>query len=266
MIETGADELPSAVKPTVGAIVPTYRHVSALSSIVAALRLSGLPVVIVDDGNIGEIQHRLAEFHSPETGTTVVRRDLNGGKGAAMKTGFAMAESLGWTHALQVDADGQHDLSALPRLLELSCNNPEAVICAIPVYDASVPRGRKIGRKITHFWVRIETLSFEISDSMCGFRIYPLADTIAVLRREFLGNRMDFDTEILVHLNWRGVRCVEHPVKVIYPDANNSNFRMLRDNVRITAMHTRLAVQAPFRVVVRQLRRHLTGRYPKISP
>ena len=76
---------------------------------------------------------------------------------------------------------------------------------------------------------------------------------------------MDFDTEMLVHLNWRGLRVIEHPTKVIYPEENVSNFRMLWDNVRITAMHTRLAVQAPIRVPVRMLRRAMSSKYPKLN-
>ena len=257
--------LPAGPNLMIGAIIPTYNHLSALPRIVAALRNHGLPVIIVDDGNTGDAQLRLSDLDRPGEGVSVVRRMKNGGKGAAMKTGFAQAAQRGWTHAVQVDADGQHDLGALPQLLSLAGANPEAVVCAVPVYDSTIPLGRRIGREITHLWVRIETLSFEITDSMCGFRIYPLGDTIAVIEREFLGNRMDFDTEILVQLNWRGVRCAECPVKVIYPEGNYSNFRMLRDNIRISAMHTRLAVQAPVRVVIREARRLWMRRYPKIA-
>jgi len=257
--------LPAGPNLMIGAIIPTYNHLSALPRIVAALRNHGLPVIIVDDGNTGDAQLRLSDHDRPGEGVSVVRRMKNGGKGAAMKTGFAQAAQRGWTHAVQVDADGQHDLGALPQLLSLAGANPEAVVCAVPVYDSTIPLGRRIGREITHLWVRIETLSFEITDSMCGFRIYPLGDTIAVIEREFLGNRMDFDTEILVQLNWRGVRCAECPVKVIYPEGNYSNFRMLRDNIRISAMHTRLAVQAPVRVVIREARRLWMRRYPKIA-
>lgn len=239
----------------IGAIVPTYGHVRVLPQIVETLVANGLPVVIVDDGNPPELAEQIAHLGHDTNRVTVIRRPQNGGKGAAMKTGFKAAGDLGWSHALQVDADGQHDLTVIANALALCRDHPEAVICGVPVYDASIPKGRKIGREITHFWVRIETLSREISDSMCGFRIYPLADALHVIQREYIGDRMDFDTDIIVHLNWRGLRCHELPVNVIYPEENTSNFRMLLDNVRISLMHTRLVMQVPVRVPIRILKR-----------
>ena len=225
-----------------------------------------LPVLIIDDGNDASLAREIASFHDETRHVYVLRREINGGKGAAVKTGLQKAGELEWTHAVQIDADGQHDLDALDTMITCSRMAPSAIICGVPIYDSSIPKGRKIGREITHFWVRVETLSFEISDSMCGFRIYPLAETLAVMKREYIGARMDFDTEILVQLNWRGLRVVEHPVSVIYPAENVSNFRMLRDNVRISLMHTRLALQMPLRVPIRMLRRALSQRYPKPAP
>jgi glycosyltransferase involved in cell wall biosynthesis len=239
----------------IGAVIPTYRHVDRLGEIAGRLAALGLSVLIVDDGNAPEIAARIAEHHDPARGIEVERRAVNGGKGAAVKTGLRGAAARGWTHALQCDADGQHDLGQALQLVRLAQENPRAVICGVPVYDASIPKSRKIGRNITHFWVSVETLSGEIRDSMCGFRVYPVAETVRVIDREAIGDRMDFDIEILVQLNWRGLRMVELPVKVIYPEDNVSNFAMWRDNVRISAMHTRLALQAPFRVPIRMWRR-----------
>ena len=65
--------------------------------------------------------------------------------------------------------------------------------------------------------VWLETLSFDIVDSMCGFRVYPLAPTLALLDRQRLGPRMDFDTEILVRLHWRDVPMRWLPTRVSYP-------------------------------------------------
>ncbi len=247
----------------IGAIVPTYRHVKALPAIVDQLVAQNCPVIIIDDGNSPELAEIIESQREPMRGVDVIRLQENGGKGGAVKQGFLAAQKAGWSHALQIDADGQHDISQLPHLIHLAKQNPEAVICGVPVYDHTIPKGRKIGREITHFWVRIETLSLEINDSMCGFRVYPVSDAVHVVRHEFIGARMDFDTEMLVQLNWRGLRVVEHPTKVIYPEENVSNFRMLWDNVRITAMHTRLAIQAPIRVPVRMMRRLMSNKYPK---
>ena len=128
----------------------------------------------------------------------------------------------------------------MPRLLEQARRQPAALISGEAVYDDSVPRSRLYGRYITHVWVWINTLSFEIRDSMCGLRVYPLASTCQVWRRHRLGRHMDFDTEILVRLSWSGVTIINIPTRVTYPSDGVSHFRMLRDNVYISLMHARL--------------------------
>ncbi|MDZ4777444.1 MAG: glycosyltransferase family 2 protein [Alphaproteobacteria bacterium] len=236
------------------AIVPSYRHVARLGDVVAALTALDLPVLIIDDGNAEQARATIAALADHARQVTVIRRDENGGKGAAIKTGFAAAIAAGFTHALQVDADGQHDLADAPAFLEKARATPNAVICGAPRYDASVPKARKFGRYITHVCVWIETLSLDITDSMCGFRLYPLAATTRVVARETIGDRMDFDTEIAVHLHWAGVPFVTQETGVVYPEGNVSNFDMLADNVRISWMHIRMLVQMPVRAPLRMLR------------
>src|SRR6202034_1264151 len=107
-------------------------------------------------------------------------------------------------------------------------------ICGHAVFDQSAPIGRRIGRWVTHVWVFVETLSFLVTDSMCGLRAYPLEAATALANSEPIGDRMEFDTDVLVRLCWRGVPVVMVPVRVSYPPGNTSNFRVWRDNVRIT--------------------------------
>lgn len=139
----------------------------------AALRDVCSNVFVVDDGNQEPNRSAIAALHAPERGVEVLRLERNGGKGAAMLHGFGVAISGGYTHAVQIDADGQHDTGDLPRFVAAATEAPQALICGKAVYDESVPRGRKIGRYITHFWVWFETCSFDIADSMCGLRVYP---------------------------------------------------------------------------------------------
>ena len=154
--------------------------------------------------------------------------------------GMREALAAGFTHALQIDADGQHDTNDVPRFLELGAANPQELICGKPVYDASVPKGRLYGRYLTQFWVCVETLNLSATDSMCGFRLYPLAACCALINRVKLPSRMDFDIEILVRLAWAGLGFKVVDTRVIYPDDGVSHFDMLRDNLRISKMHTRL--------------------------
>jgi len=224
------------------AIVPTHDHWQAIAGVVGALEAAGLPVFVIDDGSSEPAASAIAALHRPEMGIAVHRLPVNQGKGGAVMHGMRLAWEAGFTHAVQIDADGQHDVAALPVLLERSRQNPAALISAEPIFDESMPMGRRIGRWITHVWVWIETLSFVITDSMCGFRVYPLAPVKALLAEHSVGRRMDFDTEIMVRLFWRGVGIEMVPVRVIYPPGNTSNFRIWADNAAISWMHARLVV------------------------
>lgn len=157
-----------------------------------------------------------------------------------MLAGFRNAAQRGATHVLQIDADGQHATTEIPRFLAAAKAAPQAIINGTPVYDSSVPKGRLYGRYLTHVWVWINTLSGDIRDSMCGFRVYPLAPVIALINAEPMGLRMEFDPEILVRLHWRGAQIQSMETPVRYPADGISHFDVWRDNVRISRMHARL--------------------------
>lgn len=229
-------------------IIPTYRHTTGLECLAQRLRAVCDAVFIVDDGNVGADRDRLAAVHAPREGVVVLRRERNGGKGAAMQQGFREAIARGYTHALQIDADGQHDVDDTPRFIEAARRHPAALICGQAVFDEAAPKIRKYGRYLTHVCVWLETLSLDIADSMCGFRIYPLQAVQSLIGGSGLSERMDFDTEIAVRLHWSGTPVINLPTRVLYPKANRSNFRMLQDNILISSMHTRLICQMPYRI------------------
>ena len=226
-------------------IIPCRNHGLTVEKVLEGLEPLGLPVIVVDDGSDAVTREALDELAPRCPEMTLLRHEVNRGKGAALTTGLHYAEKEGYTHALQVDADGQHDLADAPTLLESAKRDPNALWSARPLYDESVPKKRLIGRYVTHVWVWIETLSFEIVDSMCGYRVYPIASTLAILKTKHVGQFMDFDTEIMVRLYWKGLRVRFVPSRVIYPEDGYSNFRMWEDNVRISKMHTRLCIESP---------------------
>lgn len=221
-------------------LIPCYNHAGPLAAVLARLAEYGLPCLLVDDGSEPVAAAELAVLAARYPWVTLLRHPHNQGKGGAVMTGLRRAHALGFSHALQVDADGQHDLADIPALLAEADKHPAALVSGRPLYDDSVPKGRLYGRYITHVWVWIETLSFAIKDSMCGFRVYPLAATCALLDRVALGRRMDFDTEVMVRLYWAGVAVRFVPTRVIYPADGSSHFQLWRDNRDISWMHTRL--------------------------
>lgn len=221
-------------------VIPNYNHRGAIEKTLERLEGFELPCYLINDGSDDETRFLLIELAEKYDWVTLIHHPFNRGKGAAVMTGLRTAYADGFTHALQVDADGQHDLNDIPAMLARAESAPEALISGLPQYDDSVPKGRLYGRYITHFWVWIETLSFDIQDSMCGFRVYPLAATEKLFLTQALGERMDFDIEVLVRLYWQGVPVVHLPTRVIYPEDGVSHFQGLKDNVRISLMHSRL--------------------------
>ncbi len=220
-------------------VIPVYNHGVSAVRMVKAVRQLGLPCILVDDGSEAQCAAMLA-IAATQPGVRLLRLPANQGKGGAVMAGLRAALQQGRTHAVQIDADGQHDVRDIPAFLDLARTRPGAVICGNPVYDASVPRSRLIARYATHVWVWINTLSLDIRDSMCGFRVYPLAPVVSLIDSVHIGQRMDFDTEVLVRLHWRGVAIVNRPTRVTYPLDGVSHFRLWRDNVLISRMHARL--------------------------
>jgi glycosyltransferase involved in cell wall biosynthesis len=231
-------------------LIPTYDNPATIAAVVDRVRAWIPDVVVVDDGSAAPGRAAVEALRAIP-GVNVHRREQNGGKGAAVKDGFRVARDLGFTHALQVDADGQHRLEDIPRFLEAARADPRALVLGSPSFDASAPKGRIYGRKLTVFWTTVQTYGRRvIRDPMCGFRVYPLDEAIAARAR---GNAMDFDPEIAVRMVWRRVPVVNLETKVRYVSAAEggvSHFRMFRDNVLITRMHTRLVFGAIFRLVL----------------
>jgi len=220
-------------------VVPVYNHEHAIGAVLAGLLRAGVPVLLVDDGSdaaCAAVLDTLARLHAGRV--ELVRLARNQGKGAAVLAGIGHAAQRGYTHALQIDADGQHETADVPAFLERARAHPQAVIAGYPVYDASVPKARLYGRYATHIWVWINTLSFEIKDSMCGFRAYPVTAVNQLAARARVGRRMNFDTDILVRLFWDGRRVINVPTRVSYPADGVSHFHLWRDNAQISWMHT----------------------------
>ncbi|MBK4768921.1 MULTISPECIES: glycosyltransferase [unclassified Pantoea] len=219
-------------------LIPCYNHGAMLASVLARLAPFNLPVIVVDDGSDARTKQHIAALDAPQL--RVLTLPHNQGKGAAVIAGLRAAAAVGFSHALQLDADGQHQVEDTPRMLAEAERYPHCLISGQPQYDASIPKSRLYGRYITHFWVWVETLSFSLKDSMCGFRVYPLAASLELCDRRAIGQRMDFDTEIMVRLYWQGTPSRFIRTRVTYPPSGVSHFDALHDNLRISWMHTRL--------------------------
>ncbi len=222
-------------------IIPVYNHEAAIPQVLAQLKKFGIPTLLVNDGSSALCSKILADCAEREPDWfSLINRPENGGKGAAVLDGFKAALALGFTHALQIDADGQHDVNDIPAFIEAGRQHPDALILGQPLFDETAPKSRVYGRTIANLWVWINTLSFAVEDSMCGFRVYPLAAVAELAEGTQIAEGMAFDIDILVRLYWQGVDVVNIPTKVQYPYDGVSHFKLWRDNLMISKTHAKL--------------------------
>jgi glycosyltransferase involved in cell wall biosynthesis len=221
-------------------IIPIYNNKGTIREVVESLAYLRLPCIIVDDGSDAETQQVLQGVAEELDWVQRMRRESNGGKGAAMAQGFRAALQQGFTHAVQVDADGQHDARDVPQFLRQAQRHPGALILGRPVFGDDAPLARRFGRFATHCSVWLETLSTDIKDALYGFRCYPLEAVSRLYRQVEVGHGMVFDTEIAVRLHWQGVPMINVDTRVEYIPGGLSHFHYVRDNLRITRLHTML--------------------------
>lgn len=237
-------------------LIPVYNHAAAIAETCQGARRLGVPLLLVDDGSDAECAAVLDSLATADD-VTLIRLPVNRGKGAAVRAGLIEAGRRGFTHALQVDADGQHAPDDFPPFLAGLSADQEQLRIGYPRFDASVPRHRFYARYATHALVWLNTLSFALRDTMCGVKLYPVAAVNRLVARHACGDRMQFDTELPVRWLWAGLAVANLPVRVHYPLDGVSHFALWRDNVLLAAMHGRLFC-GMLKRLPRLIRRRLT--------
>jgi glycosyltransferase involved in cell wall biosynthesis len=224
-------------------LIPSYNPGRKVFETVQGAREHWDPVWVVVDGSTDGTAQALQEMARGDPGLRVLVRPRNGGKGSAVFDGAVEALRAGFTHVLTMDSDGQHPPDRIREFMATSAANPAAMVLGEPVFDASAPSVRVKGRRISNWWANLETLGAGIHDSLFGFRVYPAAPLVRIMKSHWGMRRFDFDVEIVVRLSWSGVRAINLPAAVRYfrpEEGGVSHFNYLRDNVLLTSMHIRL--------------------------
>ena len=227
-------------------VAPTFNHAGALSEVLQALARHDLPIIVVNDGATDSTASVLAEWLEKNASgpmRRVVTHDANRGKAAALRTGFAEAARLGYTHALTIDTDGQHDVADLEALTALSARNPDAlVIGARTSAGARAPIASRIGRSLSNWFVWVES-AVSVTDSQSGMRAYPLGHMLVLAGH---ASRYGFETEVIVRAGWYGVPVLETPIRCIYqvPGGRTTHFRLGWDTLASIGMHAGLLGRA----------------------
>lgn len=239
-------------------LIPTYNAGAKVLETVRVALDRWTPVWVVVDGSTDGTSEQLVQMASHDSRLKVIVLEKNQGKGAAVMEGLAQAEAAGFSHALTMDSDGQHPATLIPAFMTASQDRPDHMILGKPVFDASAPALRVRGRKISNAWADLETLWMGIGDSLYGFRVYPIAPLLKIMRGQRWMRRFDFDVEAAVRLCWAGVWPInlDAPVKYLTPEEGGvSHFNYWRDNVLLTWMHTRLVLGFLIRLPVLLIQR-----------
>ncbi len=250
------------MSPTHLVLIPSYDSGPALRPTVEAALARWSPVWVVIDGSrdgSSRLLDPLLDPASPTFAPGLRRIELpeNRGKGAALLAGLIEARQAGFTHALTMDADGQHPAELIPAFMQRSQAAPDAMVLGRPVFDASAPLVRVRGRRISNTLADVETFRVGIGDSLFGFRVYPIAPLVQLMLGTRWMRRFDFDVEAVVRLAWLGVRpiVVDAPVRYLSAaEGGVSHFHYVRDNLLLSGMHARL--------MAGYVRRLLGGRRP----
>jgi glycosyltransferase involved in cell wall biosynthesis len=227
-------------------LIPSYNTGEKVLETVRDARADWNPVWVVVDGSTDSTADPLRAMAAQDAGLRVFVLPRNQGKGAAVLHGLREAAAQGYTHALTMDADGQHPTESIREFMSASQRAPQALILGKPVFDASAPRVRVIGRRVSNGWANLETLWTGIGDSLYGFRVYPIQPLLAVMDSQRWMRRFDFDVEAVVRLVWRGLTPVNLPAPVRYfrpEEGGVSHFNYVRDNLLLSWMHARLLVE-----------------------
>ena len=249
-------------------LIPSYNAGVKLRDTLHAARAHWSPVWVVVDGSTDGSADWLRAQAAQDPGLRVIVLPENRGKGAAVLHGVELAAREGFTHALTMDSDGQHPAELIEQFMHASQAAPQAMVLGVPQFGAEAPRIRVLGRKVSNGWANLETLGAGIGDSLFGFRVYPIAPLIRVMRGQRFMRRFDFDPEAAVRLAWAGVPPVNLPARVRYFSADEggvSHFKYLRDNTLLTWMHTRLFLGFLMRLPILLGRRLLSSSRPNMK-
>jgi glycosyltransferase involved in cell wall biosynthesis len=224
-------------------LIPSYNPGPGVVATVQAARAQWSPVWVVVDGSTDGTGMLLQSMAANDSELTVLVLPHNQGKGSAVLAGMEAAAAQGFTHALTMDSDGQHPADLIPTFMAVSQAAPDAMVLGKPVFGAEAPALRVNGRKVSNGWANLETLWMGVGDSLYGFRVYPIAPLVKIMRNNLFMRRFDFDPEAVVRLCWAGVRPINIDAPVRYLSAEEggvSHFKYLRDNALLSWMHARL--------------------------
>jgi len=207
-------------------VIPAYNAEKSLSAVAREVLETGCTLIVVDDGSTDGGADRLQGLD-----IELIRHPRNLGKGAALRSGFARALELGCSGVVTIDSDGQHDPTAIPRLVAAAEESGTDILIASRAVQFDQMAGLRSWWNRFGVWCMRKKTGFLITDSQSGFRYYSarLLENVAPA-----SNGYEFEMEILMKA-WRGgftIGSLPVPARVADGRAT-SHFRPVRDTWNI---------------------------------
>jgi glycosyltransferase involved in cell wall biosynthesis len=243
---TGVSDNGPAPSHTHLVVIPSYNSGRLLEQTVRTARAHWAPVWVVSDGSSDGSPAAVEAMARLDPALRVLRLSRNCGKGAAVRYGLEVADARGFTHALIMDADGQHPPDRIAEFMAMSAASPEALVMGRPVFGPDAPWVRVVSRRLSNGIAALMTRR-SVGDTLFGFRVYPIRPLLDVMQASQGMRRFDFDPEAVVRLVWDGMPLVHLPTRVRYlsrAEDGVSHFHYLRDNLLLARMYTRLGIAA----------------------
>jgi len=190
--------------------IPAYNEEKNIASIIVKLKKIAQKIIVCNDGSTdltGEIAQKL--------GAIVINHPKNLGYGSGIRSIFQKAKEIDSDILVTFDADGQHQVEDIKKVIEPILKNEVDVVIGsrfLENKNVSTPEYRKIGIKLITK-VTNSTLKEKITDSQSGFRAYN-KDVITKLDPGDVG--MGISTEILIKASSYGFKIAEVPINILY--------------------------------------------------
>jgi len=226
------------------AIVPVYNNEKTIAECIQKIKVHCNDIIVVNDGSTDLTGNILQHIDITE----IISFPYNKGKGEALKAGFERASVLGFTHAITVDADGQHSPDDIQLFIERIKENPHAIWIGNRILqhkmNKKVPLRSRFGRKFGNFWYKFNT-GIKLNDTQCGFRVYPLQE---ILKIKSKGRRYEYEQDLLLKAAWNGIIVKEIDVHILYQSKDEavSHFRPVRDFLLISKINSSAAMMRIF--------------------
>lgn len=188
-------------------------------------------VYVIDDGSSDE-----TSGIAKDAGGSVIRHEVNMGKGKALKTGFARIMEDGFDAMVTLDGDGQHDPSEIPAFIEAFNAGLGEIIVGNRLWDRErIPRSRYRSNMVGVFMISMAT-GQKIPDTQSGYRLYSSG---LIRNMKIKSDGFDAETEILLRAGKAGCRIHSIPIQAIYPAEYKTHFRSVRDFTKISLTYLR---------------------------